>query len=131
MDKAPGSATTVVIYHNPACGTSRKVLELLQGAGFEPKVIDYLNNPPDRETLQGLLKKMCRRVRDILRKRGKPYEALGLDRPGLDENMIFAAIAQHPILIERPIVLIGDKAALCRPAEVVNDLIADSIITRR
>ncbi len=130
MDQTPGSGATVVIYHNPACGTSRKVLELLQGAGFEPRVIDYLNNPPDRETLQRLLEKMSRRVRDILRKRGTPYEALGLDRPELDDDAIFAAIAQHPILIERPIVLIGDKAALCRPAEVVSDLIADSINTR-
>lgn len=127
MEKSPGSAAAAVIYHNPACGTSRKVLELLQSAGLEPRVIDYLDNPPDRETLERLLEKMGRRVRDILRKRGTPYEALGLDRPELDDNAIFDAIARHPILIERPIVSIGDKAALCRPAEIVGGLIADSI----
>jgi len=127
MEKSPGSAATAVIYHNPACGTSRKVLELLRAAGFEPTVVNYLDNPPDRETLERLLEKMGRRVRDILRKRGTPFEALGLDRPALDDNAIFDAIARHPILIERPIVSIGDKAAVCRPVEILGDLIAGTI----
>ncbi len=124
MNKTSGATPMAVIYHNPACGTSRKVLEALRAAGFEPSVIDYLNDPPDRKTLETLLTRMGCRVRDILRKRGTPYAELGLDRPDLDDNKIFEAVAQHPILIERPIVSIGDKAALCRPAETLDDLIA-------
>ncbi|HEY8162695.1 MAG TPA: arsenate reductase (glutaredoxin) [Methylocystis sp.] len=116
----------VVIYHNPSCGTSRKVLAALQDAGHEPEVVEYLKTPPDRKTLQGLLKKMGKSVRDILRKRGTPYEELGLDDPGLSETEIFEAIEKHPILIERPIVVFGEKAALCRPAETVQELIAPS-----
>ena len=127
MDKTSGVASTAVIYHNPACGTSRKALEALRTAGLEPRVVDYLNNPPDRQELESLLVRMGRSVRDILRKRCAPYEELGLDRAELDDNAIFTAIAQHPVLIERPIVCIGDRAALCRPAELVNDLIASSI----
>ena len=126
MNKTSGATPLAVIYHNPACGTSRKVLESLRAAGIEPSVIDYLNAPPDRKTLETLLKRMGIRVRDILRKRCAPYEELGLDRSDLGDNEIFAAIALHPILIERPIVSIGDKTALCRPAETVNDLIAST-----
>lgn len=113
-----------VIYHNPACGTSRSVLASLRAAGLEPRVVEYLDQPPDRETLKSLLKLMGRNVREILRKRGTPYEELGLDRADLNDDAIFDAIAAHPILIERPIVVIGESAALCRPAELVNALIA-------
>ncbi len=112
-----------VIYHNPACGTSRKVLAALREAGHEPQVIEYLKTPPDRKTLERLLKKMGKNVRDILRKRGTPYEELGLDNPALTDDEIFAAIEKHPILIERPIVVFGERAALCRPAETVEALI--------
>lgn len=113
----------VVIYHNPSCGTSRKVLAALREAGHEPEVVEYLKTPPDRKTLQGLLKRMGKSVRDILRKRGTPYEELGLDNPALSDEEIFAAIEKNPVLIERPIVLFGEKAALCRPAEKVQELI--------
>ncbi len=113
----------VVIYHNPACGTSRKVLAALQEAGHSPRIIEYLKTPPDRKTLQALLKKMGKNVRDILRKRGTPYEELGLDNPALTDEQIFEAIKEHPILIERPIVVFGEKAALCRPAETIEALI--------
>jgi arsenate reductase len=113
-----------VIYHNPACGTSRKVLAALEAAGYAPQVVDYLKTPPDRKTLEAALKKMGKTVRDILRKRGTPYEELGLGNPDLTDDEIFAAIQKHPILIERPIVVFGDKAALCRPAEVVEGLIS-------
>lgn len=112
----------VTIYHNPACGTSRNVLAALQEAGFEPKVIEYLKTPPDRKTLKSLLKRMGKGVRDILRKRGTPYDELGLDNASEEE--IFEAIETHPVLIERPIVVFGGKVALCRPAEVVQTLIA-------
>lgn len=111
----------VAIYHNPACGTSRNVLAALRDAGYEPDVIEYLKTPPDRETLEVMLQKMGKNVRDILRKRGAPYEELRLDAASDEE--IFAAIAKHPILIERPIVVFGDRVALCRPAETVQALI--------
>jgi arsenate reductase len=113
----------VVIYHNPACGTSRNVLAFLREAGHEPKVIEYLKTPPDRETLESLLKRMGKGVREILRQRGTPYEELGLDNPSLTDGQIFDAIEKHPILIERPIVVIGGKAALCRPWETVKELL--------
>lgn len=116
----------VKIYHNPACGTSRKVLAALKEAGYEPQVIEYLKNPPDRTALKELLRRMGKNVRDVLRKRGTPYEEMRLDDPNLSDDEIFAAIEKHPILIERPIVSMGDKAALCRPAEAVVDLIARS-----
>lgn len=116
-------ARQATIYHNPACGTSRNVLAALREAGIETKVVEYLKSPPDRATLEGLLKKMGKTVRDILRKRGTPYEELGLDNPRLTDDDIYAAIAAHPILIERPIVVLGGKAALCRPAEKVRELI--------
>jgi arsenate reductase len=114
----------IVIYHNPACGTSRKVLAALREAGHEPRVVDYLKTPPDRKTLETLLAKMGKNVRDILRRRGTPYEELGLDNPALTDDEIFAAIEKHPILIERPIVVVGDKAALCRPAETLDALMS-------
>lgn len=115
-----------VIYHNPACGTSRKVLDALREAGYEPEIVEYLKTPPDRTTLKGILARMGKNVRDILRKRGTPFEELGLGNPALDDDEIFDAIEKHPILIERPIVVLGDKAALCRPAEEVAALIAQS-----
>jgi arsenate reductase len=116
----------VRIYHNPACGTSRKVLAALKAAGYEPQVIEYLKTPPNPAALKDLLRRMGKNVRDILRKRGTPYEKLGLNNPDLSEDEIFAAIAKHPILIERPIVSMGTKAALCRPAEIVQELIAQA-----
>lgn len=113
----------VAIYHNAACGTSRNVLVALRAAGYEPRVIEYLITPPDRKTLQDLLRRMGKNVRDILRKRGTPYDELGLDDSSLGDDEIFAAIEKHPILIERPIVVMGDQAALCRPSETLQALI--------
>lgn len=115
-----------IIYHNPACGTSRNVLAALREAGLEPKVVEYLQTPPDRKTLQSLLKRMGKRVREILRKRGTPYEELGLDDHALSDDAIFKAIEKHPILIERPIVVLGERVALCRPSETVQALIAEA-----
>ena len=117
-------AAKVTIWHNPRCGKSRDTLALLEKHGVKPEIREYLKDPPDRKTLETLLKCMGRSLREILRKRGTPYEELGLDQPGVTDDALFAAIAEHPILIERPIVSIGESAALCRPAEVVNELIA-------
>lgn len=114
---------TVVIYHNPACGTSRKVLAALKAAGLEPTVIDYQKTPLDRATLTLLLRRMGKSARDILRKKGTPYAELHLDDPSLSEEALLDAIERHPILIERPIVAIGDKVVLCRPAESVEALL--------
>lgn len=113
----------VVIYHNPACGTSRKVLARLKDAGLEPEVVNYLKTPPDRKTLKTLLKSMGKGVRDILRVKAAPYAELGLDDPAVGDEAIFAAIEAHPVLIERPIVVIDGKAALCRPPELVETLL--------
>lgn len=112
-----------IIYHNPSCGTSRKVLAALEEAGYDTQVVEYLETPPDRKALQAILASMGKSVRDILRKRGTPYEELGLDNPALPDDAIFDAIEKHPILIERPIVVMGKAAALCRPAETLQDLI--------
>jgi arsenate reductase len=114
----------VTIYHNPACGTSRNVLAALRAAGLAPKVVEYLKTPPDRATLKALVAKMNKPVRAILRKRGTPFEELGLDNTALTDEQLFDAIEAHPILIERPIVVVGDKVALCRPAETVQELLA-------
>jgi arsenate reductase (glutaredoxin) len=114
---------TAVLYHNPACGTSRKVLAALTEAGVDVEVIEYLKAPPDRATLERLLKKMGKSVREILRRKGTPFDQLRLGDPKVTEAEVFAAIAAHPILIERPIVDMGEKAALCRPAETVQDLL--------
>jgi arsenate reductase len=114
---------SAVIYHNPACGTSRTVLAILREAGLDPRVVEYLKTPPDRKTLKGLLKHMGKRPRDILRKKGTPYDELGLDDASLSDDQILDAIEKHPILMERPIVAINDKVALCRPAETVKALI--------
>ena len=111
------------IYHNPACGTSRNVLAALKEAGAQVTVVEYLETPPDRATLEELLKKMGKGVRDILRRRGTPYDELGLGDAEIGDDRIFAAIADHPILIERPIVEIGRKAALCRPSETLRELL--------
>lgn len=114
---------TVTIYHNPKCATSRKVLALLQARGAKPKVIEYLKDPPDRKTLQALLKAMRMEPRDLLRRRGTPYEELDLDNPGLTRERLIDAMLQHPILIERPIVVTDKGTRLCRPAERVEEIL--------
>ena len=111
------------IYHNPKCGTSRKVLEILRERGVEPRVIDYLADPPDRAEIARLVEKLGLGVRDLLRRRGTPYDELGLDDPKLSETTLLDTIAEHPILMERPVVVTEKGAKICRPAEVVNTLI--------
>jgi arsenate reductase len=114
---------SVTIYHNSACSTSRKVLGLLRDAGHEPKIIEYLKTPPSRATLKGLLKKAGLTPRDILRKRGTPYEELGLGNPALGDEAILDAIEKHPILIERPILVTDKGVRLCRPMERMNEIV--------
>jgi len=113
----------ITIYHNPACTTSRNVLQAIRDSGHEPKIIEYLKTPPDRAALVGLLKKMGAKPREILRRRGTPYDELGLDNPSLSDDRIIDAIVAHPILIERPIVVSSKGARICRPPETVKALL--------
>lgn len=115
----------VVIYHNPACGTSRNTLALIRRVGIEPHVIDYLRCPPSRALVARLVERMGVSVRDILREKGTPYAALGLGDPALSDDQLLDAIEAHPILMNRPIVVSPKGAKLCRPSEAVLDLLPD------
>ena len=111
--------TAITIYHNPACGTSRNVLGMIRNSGVEPTVVEYLKNPPDRESLQALLKAMDIPARDFLREKGTPYAELRLDNPALSDEQLIDAILAHPILMNRPIVATPLGTKLCRPSEAV------------
>ncbi|SBW11175.1 arsenate reductase [uncultured Alphaproteobacteria bacterium] len=113
----------VTIYHNPKCGTSRNVLALIRHAGIEPHVIEYLKDPPPRQVLVDLAAWMEVGPRAMLRRKEKLYAELGLDDPTLSDDALFDAMVEHPILIERPIVVTDRTAALCRPSERVLDLL--------
>jgi arsenate reductase len=113
----------VIIYHNPNCGTSRNVLGLIRKAGIEPTIIEYLKAPPDRQTLLGLIKRMGIRVRDPLRRKGTPYNELGLDDPKWTNDQLINAMLANPILINRPVVVTPFGVKLCRPSEIVLDML--------
>ena len=115
--------STVTIYHNPACGTSRNTLGLIRNAGVEPVVIEYLKTPPSRDELRDLIRRMGVPVRDVLRQKGTPYAELGLDDPELADDALLDAMMAHPILINRPIVVPPLGVRLCRPSEAVLDLL--------
>lgn len=115
--------TDVIIYHNPACGTSRNTLAMVRNAGIEPHIIEYLKTPPTRTLLRQLVARMGGSLRDILREKGTPYAELGLDDAGLTDKQILDAIEAHPILINRPIVISPKGVRLCRPSEAVLDLL--------
>lgn len=114
---------SVVIYHNPACGTSRNTLGLFRNAGIEPTVIEYLKTPPSREELKNLIARIGRPTREVMRKKGTPYEELGLDDPSLTDDQLVDAMIAHPILINRPIVVTEKGVCLARPSEVVLDIL--------
>jgi arsenate reductase len=114
---------TVTIYHNPACGTSRNVLGLIRNSGEEPLIIEYLKTPPSRDELVSLIGRMGIPVRDVLRRKGTPYDKLGLDDPALTDDELIDAMMAHPILINRPIVITPRGVALCRPSETVLDIL--------
>ncbi|SHE28742.1 arsenate reductase [Modicisalibacter ilicicola DSM 19980] len=111
------------IYHNPNCGTSRNTLAMMKASGEPPEIIEYLKTPPSRERLVELLAMMGIRPRDLLRRKGTPYEALGLDDPALTDDQLIDAMLAEPILINRPIVVTRKGARLCRPSETVRDLL--------
>lgn len=113
----------ITIYHNPACGTSRNVLALIRNTGDEPTVIEYLKTPPDRATLAQLIAAMGVPVRDVLRQKGTPYDELGLGDPKWSDEQLIDFMLQHPILINRPIVVTPRGTRLCRPSEAVLDIL--------
>ena len=113
----------ITIYHNPACGTSRNVLALIRNSGEEPTVIEYLKTPPDRATLAGLIQAMGMPARDLLRQKGTPYDELGLGEPKWTDEQLIDFMLQHPILINRPIVLTPLGTRLCRPSEAVLEIL--------
>ena len=113
----------VIIYHNPDCGTSRNTLGLIHNAGIEPHVIEYLKTPPTRALLVQLIKRMGISVRALLRKKGTPYDDLGLDDPKLSDENLLDQMMAHPILINRPIVVTPAGVKLCRPSETVLDIL--------
>jgi arsenate reductase len=108
---------TITIYHNPNCGTSRNVLQALKDAGQKPQVVEYLKAGWTEAQLADLFKRMGVKPRDILRVRGTPAEELGLTKPGVSDAAIIKAMTQHPILVERPIVVTPKGVFLCRPAD--------------
>ncbi|MDR3535741.1 MAG: arsenate reductase (glutaredoxin) [Acetobacteraceae bacterium] len=116
-------AAETIIYHNPNCGTSRKVLGMLQEAGAKPRVVEYLKTPPSRAELLDLLQRMGMPPRQLLRRRGTPFDALGLDDPTKTDDELVDAILAHPILMERPVVATPRGVRLCRPAEKVQGLL--------
>ena len=114
---------TVTIYHNPKCGTSRNTLALIRNSGIEPNVIEYLLNPPPRETLLSLLAQMNESPRHIVRAKEPLYAELGLDNAELSDDTLLNAIAAHPLLLNRPIVVTERGTKLCRPSELVLDIL--------
>ena len=113
----------IIIYHNPRCSKSRQTLELLRARGIEPEIIPYLDHPPDPTALRELLRKLGMPPRQLLRKGEPEYRSEGLDDPDCSEAQILAAMSAHPRLIERPIVVRGERAVLGRPPENVLELL--------
>lgn len=114
---------SVTIYHNPACGTSRNTLALIRATGEEPQVIEYLVTPPSREELVSLIGRMGIGPRDLLRQKGTPYAELGLGDPSISDDELIEAMMKNPILINRPIVVGPGGTKLCRPSELVLDVL--------
>ena len=115
--------TNITIYHNPACGTSRNVLALIRNSGVEPTIIEYLKTPPGRDGLVALIAQMNVSVRDVLRQKDTPYDALQLGNPTLSDDAMVDAMVAHPILMNRPIVITELGVRLCRPSEAVLDIL--------
>jgi len=113
----------ITIYHNPACGTSRNTLAMIRNSGSEPEVIEYLETPPGKEKLGALVRAMGISVRELLRRKGTPYDELGLDDPKWTDEQLLELMVKHPILIERPIVVTPLGTRRCRPSELVLDIL--------
>ena len=118
----------ITIFHNPACGTSRNTLAMIRAAGGEPTIVEYLKTGWQRSQLEAMLKAMKLRPRDIMRDKGTPAGDLGLVDPAVSDDQILDAMIAHPILVNRPIVITPKGTRLCRPSELVLDLLANSDI---
>ena len=116
---------SITIYHNPACGTSRNTLALIRNSGVEPEIVEYLKTPPSKERLQQLLAGMGLGARDLLRQKGTPFDELGLADPQWTDDELLNFVVQHPILMNRPVVVTPLGAKLCRPSEAVLELLAN------
>ncbi len=121
---------TIRIYHNPDCGTSRNTLAMIRQSGEEPNVVEYLKTPPTRDELQDLVRAMGIPVRALLREKNTPYADLGLGDPALSDDALLDAMLAHPILINRPIVVTDKGVRLCRPSEVVLEILPNPRIGR-
>ncbi|MFM0514272.1 arsenate reductase (glutaredoxin) [Paraburkholderia sp. RL17-373-BIF-A] len=117
---------TVTIYHNPDCGTSRNTLAMIRNADIEPMIIEYLKTPPSRETLVDLIARSGLSVRDVVRQKGTPYADLGLGDPFVNDDQLIDAMLEHPILINRPLVVTDHGVRLCRPSEVILDILPEA-----
>ena len=115
--------TDIIVYHNPACGTSRNVLAMIRNAGIEPHIVEYLKSPPSRELLVQLIERAGLKARELLRAKGTPFAELGLGDTALGDDALLDAMMAHPILINRPLVVSPLGARLCRPSEAVLDLL--------
>ena len=116
-------AVDIIVYHNPACGTSRNTLAMIREAGIEPHVVEYLKTPPSRALLVDLIARAGMRPRDLLREKGTPFAELGLGDEGLSDDALIDAMMAHPMLINRPLVVSPKGVRLCRPSELVLDLL--------
>ncbi len=121
-------AVTTTIYHNPACGTSRNTLAMIRAAGIEPKVIEYLKTPPTSDEIRAIVKATGGTLRDLIREKGTPYAELDLGNTKWSDDDLLDFIAQHPILLNRPIVVTDKGTALCRPSETVLELLPEGAI---
>ena len=119
---------TVTIYHNPKCGTSRNTLAMIRQSGEEPEIIEYLKTPPSRKKLVELIAAMGIAPRDLLRRKGTPYDELGLDDPKWSDDQLIDFMVEHPILMNRPVVVSPLGAKLCRPSEAVLDILPNADI---
>ncbi len=124
--KGDANAMGVKIYHNPKCGTSRNTLEMIRRSGEEPEVIEYLKTPPRRDELVAMIAQMGIPVRDVLRRKGTPYDELGLDDEKWSDDELIDHMMAHPILINRPIVVTDKGVRLCRPSEMVIEILPNS-----
>ena len=120
-------STDIIVYHNPACGTSRNTIAMIRDAGIEPHVVEYLKTPPSRALLIDLIARAGMRPRDLLRVKGTPFAELGLGDEGLSDDTLIDAMMAHPILINRPFVVSPKGVRLCRPSERVFDLLPDRL----
>jgi arsenate reductase len=113
----------ITIWHNPQCSTSRKVLELLRAEGHEPRIVEYLKTPPSRAEIAAVVKQLGIPARGLLRKKAPPYAEMGLDDPALPDDRALDAMVQHPVLIERPVVITNKGARIGRPVEAVREVL--------